>query len=424
MRMLVSRIVIATLIFAVVVAALAFVFAPNPPAVEVHRVSRGPLEVTVGDEGRTRVKDLFVVSAPIAGQMRRVEIEVGDPVVADETVLTYIEALRPRFFDLREITEHRALVASAKAERDLAVADIERARAELSFAELELKRNKELVDKRAVSSRTLESAELDIRVKQAQLAVARSRAAAKEAQVQVAEAALLQAPPEPAEQAEPESRQSPRTAPGKALDTPPAGPVVAPVTGRLLRRIRESESIVEAGEPLFEVGDPSLIEIVVDLVSQDAVKVAVGAAARIDGWGGEQPLNGVVRRVEPYGFTEVSALGIEEQRVDLILDLTDPQAAFARLGHGYRVHAEIRIWYGEAVLRVPIGALFRDRNRWAVYLVLPNGTVALSHLDIGHRNDRFAEVTGGLEPGALVVLHPSDRIQHGAPVLVQGASAQ
>jgi len=408
MRLLASRTLLTAVAVVLIAAALLFVFRPRPPEVEVHRIQRGPLEVTVADEGRTRVKDLFVVSAPISGQMRRVEIEPGDPVIAGETVLTHIEALRPRFLDLRETTEHRSLVASAEAERDLAAADLERARAQLSFAELELERNRELVEKGAASSRDLESAELDVRVKQAQLVVARNSLVAKEAQVRVAEAALLQAPPAGSDGAS-----------GKLLESPPAGPILAPVTGRLLRRIRESEVVVQAGEPLFEIGDPSDLEVVVELTSEDAVKVAAGAKAMVHGWGGDEPLGGVVRRVEPYGFTEISALGIEEQRVNVLIDLADPEQAVGRLGHGYRVHADIRVWYAEDVLSVPIGALFRDRNRWAVYRILPNRFVELQPVEIGQRNDRFAEVLKGLEPGALVLLHPSDRIMEGRPVIIR-----
>ena len=404
MRILLSRLAILIVVVAVVGVAMLTLFAPRPLTVEVARISRGPLEVSVADEGKTRVKALYTVSAPIAGQMRRITLAPGDPVVAGETVLTAIEAQRPRFYDLREITERRALVASAKAKRDLAAANVDRAAAELRFAKSELARTDELVQKGATSDRSAESAELEVQVKQASLIVARNTLAARTAEVAVAEAALLQAPSEAAE---------------ADASEPPAGPILAPITGLVLERIKESATVVAPGDPLLRIGAPEQIEVVVDLLSEEAVQVREGAPARIDGWGGARTLNGQVQRIEPYGRLEVSALGIEEQRVDVIIALTDPPTDYARLGHGYRVDVAIRTWYGEDVLRVPVGALFRERNRWAVYSVDDAGRVALRHLRIGHLNEHFAEVLEGIDAGARVILHPSDRVTPGRPVLVQ-----
>ncbi|MFZ1493683.1 MAG: HlyD family efflux transporter periplasmic adaptor subunit [Candidatus Competibacter denitrificans] len=406
MQVPVSRILIGAVFVAVVVLALLPVLAPRPPTVDTHKITRGSMQVSVSEEGRTRIKDLYTVSATVAGRMRRVELDVGDPVVAGKTVLTRIEAPQVRFQDLREETEMRARVSSAEAQRDLAAADLQRVEAEVAFAEAELKRHQELISKGVVTGRALELAQMEARAKRAALAVAKNNLNAKTADLAVAKAALI----------------APTTAGQKAgagnasAAEPPTTPVLAPVSGVLLRKLKESEATVAPNEPLFDVGDPSRLEVLVEMRSDDAAKVAVGAPATFTGWGGDQGLRGVVQRVEPFGFTKISALGIEEQRVNVILEFTDPAAAWRQIGHGYRVDVSIQIWEAPNVLKLPIGAMFRKRDRWSVYAIDPGGAVSLQPVEIGHINSFEAEVTGGLREGSAVILHPSDRIEEGMRV--------
>lgn len=421
MRASVGRTVIGIILAIVIVIASLPLLAPRPPAVDLHQVTRGPMQVTVSEEGKTRIRDLYTVSAAVAGRMQRVQLDAGDPVIAGKTVLTRIEAPQARFHDLREETESRARVAAAEAQRDLAAADLQRAEAEVTFAEADLKRNQELVTKGAVTGRALEVAQLELRVKRAAQVVAKNNLEAKTADLAVAKAALItpSAPVEkPAVQAGSNGLES---GPRADATTPPANPVLAPINGVLLRKLRESETTVAANEPLFDLGDPTKLEVLVEMRSEDAAKVTSGAPATFEGWGGSQVLQGMVRRVEPYGFTKISALGVEEQRVNVILDFTDPQTAWQRLGHGYRVDVAIQIWEGKDVLKLPIGALFRKSNQWTVYRVSADGAVSLQPVQIGHINNFEAEVLGGLDEQSSVILHPSDRIEEGMRVAPRGS---
>ena len=400
MQVPVSRILIGAVFVAVVVLALLPVLAPRPPTVDTHKITRGSMQVSVSEEGRTRIKDLYTVSSTVAGRMQRVELDVGDPVVAGKTVLTRIEAPQVRFQDLREETEMRARVSAAEAQRDLAAADVQRVEAEVTFAEAELKRHQELINKGVVTGRALDLAQMEARTKRAALAVAKNNLNAKTADLAVAKAALI----------------APTTAKEKAAAALPTTPVLAPVNGVLLRKLKESEATVAPNEPLFDVGDPTHLEVLAEMRSDDAAKVVVGAPATFTGWGGDQALRGVVQRVEPFGFTKISALGIEEQRVNVVLEFTDPLTAWRQIGHGYRVDVSIQIWQAPSVLKLPIGAMFRKRDRWSVYAIDPSGVVSLQPIDIGHINSFEAEVTGGLREGSAVILHPSDRIEEGMRV--------
>jgi HlyD family secretion protein len=393
--------------------------APPPLEVDLHRVERGPLKVLVSEEGKTRVHERFVVSAPMSGRTRRVELEVGDPVQSGKTVLTQLIAPRPRFYDLRETEESQARVAAAEAQRDLAASDIERAKAELAFQEADLARNRELANKGAGAARALESSEMEVRTRRAALAVAKATLAAKTAELDVARAALL-APQSGADDAVATAVSVTPARTGGSADEarrePPVSAVVAPADGVILRKIVESETTVNAGDALFEVGDVAGLEVVVEMLSEDAVKVPANAMVVLSGWGGEGDLHGRVRRVEPYGFTKVSALGIEEQRVNVIVDFSDSQDALRRLGHGYRVNVAIVVWEAPDVLKVPLGALFREHDRWSVYAVDEQGVVHLQAVTVGHTGQFEAEVTGGLAEGSQVILHPSDRIDDGVHV--------
>ncbi|MCG8546269.1 MAG: HlyD family efflux transporter periplasmic adaptor subunit [Alphaproteobacteria bacterium] len=373
-------------------AGLVYAFRPQPVPVDFALVERGPLIVTVSEEGETRVRDVFVLSAPIAGRARRIEAEVGDPVTAAETVVAEIQPIDPAFLDVRSETQARAAIRTAEAARDLARAELERAQAELVFAETEVKRARRLIGQDTISQRRLDEDERSFRTAKADLATAQAALDMRNAELERARAELL----------------SPLEAQGLKAGCP-CVPVTAPVSGRVLRVIHESEGVVSAGQPLIEIGDPTDLEIVSDLLSSDAVKVEPGQRVMIEEWGGDGVLNGQVERVEPYGFTKVSALGIEEQRVNVIIDFTDPPQRWQRLGHGYRVEVGIVLWDGAEVLKVPLSALFRDGDDWAVFVEV-DGRAKKRRIEPGRQNGLESEVRSGLDVGDRIVLHPSDRV--------------
>jgi len=376
--------------------ALAWLFRSPSVAVDLVEVDRGPLRVDVSDEGETRVKDMYVVSAPIAGFMRRIELEVGDAVVADQTVVARIEPGDPSFLDVRTEAEARAGVEAASAARSLAEAQVRRAQAELDFATAEFERIRALARSHTVSENELDAAERRARTAEAALAEARAERRVRESEYQVARARLMTP-----------VAGRPRVADCDCVT------VYSPVSGNVLRVVTESEGVVQSGTPMLEVGNPDRLEVVVDLLSADAVRVEAGQRVVIEAWGGERPLAGEVRRVEPFGFTKVSALGIEEQRVNVIIDITEPREQWRRLGHGYRVEPRIVLWEATDVLRVPLSALFRHGEQWAVF-VDDRGRAELRSVEIGQGNGLEAEVLAGLETGERVVLHPGDRVAPGA----------
>ncbi len=375
-------------------AGLVYAFRPQPVPVDFARVERGPLVVTVDEEGETRVRDVFVLSAPIAGRARRIESEVGDAVVAGETVVVEIEPIDPAFLDVRSKAQAQAAVRTAEAAGVLASAELERAQAELAFADAELKRARRLIPQGTISQRRLDEDERTFKTAKANLATAQAALDMRNAELERARAELL----------------SPLETRGQATGCPCVS-VTAPVSGRILRVHHKSAGVVAPGEPLIEIGDPGDLEIVADLLSSDAVKVEAGQRVMIEDWGGEV-LNGRVERVEPYGFTKVSALGIEEQRVNVVIDFADPPERWQRLGHGYRVEARIVLWEGEDVLKVPLNALFRDGDAWAVF-VETEGRAEKRQVEPGRQNGLASEIRAGLEAGQRIVLHPSDRVVEG-----------
>jgi HlyD family secretion protein len=375
--------------------ALLWVFRPSAVAVDLVEVARGPLAVSVSDEGETRVRDMYVVSAPVTGHLRRIDLEAGDSVVADQTVVAQIEPSDPTFLDVRSAAEARAGVDAAAAARTHAEAQVRRAQAELEFAQSELERIRALARSHTVSENDLDSAERRAKTTDAALAEARAELKVRQSEYQVARARLM--PP-----------ASRRGASGCDCVS-----VYSPVSGDVLQVLTESEGVVQSGAPLVEIGDPDKLEIVVDLLSADAVRVRPGQRAIIEAWGGTRPLEGVVRRVEPFGFTKVSALGIEEQRVNVVIDIREPRQQWERLGHGYRVEPRIVLWESRDVLKVPLSALFRQGQQWAVFVAQDRRAV-LRPVDIGHENGLEAEVVSGLEAGERVVLHPGDRVSPGA----------
>jgi HlyD family secretion protein len=388
------RLIAAVLIVAGI---LAVALWPEAIEVDVVRVERGPMQVTIDEEGETRVRERFVVSAPVSGRLQRIELEPGDTVVRGKTLVARLIPAAPPLLDPRASAELAAAVEAARAAVGEARAERERAAAALTRAQSSLRRQQQLADAGLSSREDLEVAETTLRSAEEALRAAEFAVARAERELQAARARL-----------------APSTAGGRPVD------VLAPVSGVVLKRLRESEMVVPAGDPLLEIGDPANLEIVADLLSTDAVRVSEGEPVLIDQWGGSHPLNGRVRRVEPSGFMKVSALGVEEQRVNVIIDLADSDGAKRQLGDGYRVEVRVVIWRDEAALKVPIGALFRRSEQWAAF-VIDNDVAHFQIVQLGQRNDSEGQITGGLVEGQIVVLHPPDTLQDGMRVKIRAS---
>ncbi len=378
---------------------LALAFRPRAVPVDLVAAEHGTLTVTIDEEGKTRVSDVFVLSAPLAGQTRRIEAEVGDPVSAGETVVVEIRPITPEFLDARSESEAAAAVRAAEAARDTAAAELERVRAELDYARTERGRYRRLMESGVASAQQLDQAERQYRTARAAVETARAALQERSFELDRAEARLV----------------SPLQSQAEEADCDACIPVRAPVSGRVLRVLHESEGVVQPGQPLIEIGDPRDLEIVVDLLSADAVRVEPGQVVHVEEWGGEGRLAGVVRRVEPYGFTKVSALGIEEQRVNVIVDFADAPERWKRLGHGYRVETRIVVWEQDGVLKLPLSSLFRHGEEWAVFVV-EGGRARLRSVERGRHNGLEAQILSGLEAEERVVLYPSDRVADGVRV--------
>jgi len=394
------KIILSVIAVTLSVAVLTWAFIPAPVAVDLVVVKRAPMEVTIKGEGRTRVHDIYTVSAPVSGRIRRIEVHAGDEVLAEETLLASIEPASPHFLDARAEAQAKATVKAAEAAESLAQAELDRVRAESAFARTNLKRASELFAKQTISELEFDQAELDAATHAAAVDSAHATLKVRRFELETARAALI----------EPASVRN--------RETSCCVEVRAPVSGRVLRVLRQSEGVVERASPLIEVGNPEHLEVEVDLLSSDAVRVREGAFVVFDGWGGETMIEGRVRRVEPYGFTKISALGIEEQRVNVIIDFTGAPESWTGLGHGFRVEAHIREWWNDDVLQVPIGALFREGESWAVFID-DDGTAKLTKITIGHINRRTAQVLDGLGVGVHVISHPSDRVTNGADIVAR-----
>lgn len=373
---------------------------PAAVRVDVARATRGPMQVTVDEEGMTRVRDRFVITAPVAGRVERIPLHQGDLVQTG----TLAARLYPAPLDPRTRAEASAHLESTQAAKRAADARVEQARAAAEQARRSAQRARRLRAAGTLSAEERELAELAEATADKELEAATFAARAADYDVQAARAALL--------------------APGGeetalvATCVPGAGSCMelrSPITGRVLRVPHESERVVAAGEPLVELGDPTQMEIVVDVLSTDAVKVRAGAPVLVEDWGGEGTLHARVRLVEPSGVTKVSALGVEEQRVDVIADFTEVPTP---LGDGFRLEARIVVWDADGILKVPSSALFRRGALWNVFVV-DGGRARHRDVETGQRNSREVEILRGLKEGELVILHPSDEIGDGVRVTFQ-----
>ena len=362
-------------------------FQPSPMAVELGAVTRGRLEVTVDEQGETRAHDRYTIAAPVSGRLDRMPWREGDRVRAGQQVAT----IYPLPADPRERTEAQEKLKAAEALERQAAAAAAHAQADHDQARRDRGRAEELGREGIIARQVLEQAQTAEASAERDLAAARFRTEAAAADVKAARAAV-------------ESHE---------IHTSKPVPVRSPVSGRVMRIPDPSERVVAAGASLMTLGDAAKLEVVVDLLSSDAVKVAPGAEARLVNWGGPHALRAKVRVVEPSGFTKVSALGVEEQRVNVVLDFVDPPGP---LSDGYRVETQIVTWRAEDVVQVPGSALFRCGELWCVFAA-EQGIVRRVAVEPGHRSEREVEILGGIEPGARVVLHPPNTLQSGARVL-------
>lgn len=358
---------------------------PKPVPVETAEVERGEMVVTVESEGVTRVRDLFVVAAPTSGRLVRIDLEEGEMVAAGTPITT----IYPAPVNPAQKAELEAQISAMESSRASAQTQVDALVSQLRQAEKDRDRLQSLLDQGAIPRRDVEQAELAVKTLEDQVAGARNNVRAAQQQVDAVKA-------------------------GRANygDNTAGVAVTAPDRGTLLRVFEQSERVVMAGTPLVAIGDPKGLEIVVDVLSTDAVRIEPGDRIIIEGWGGEKVLEGIVRYLEPSAFTKVSALGIQEQRVNVIGMFSEYPD---RLGDGYRVVARIVTWEGQNVLKVPVNAIFREGNQWAVFVV-EDGKARLRQVTIDHRNAFDVEITGGLEEGDHVILHPSSRIADGTDV--------
>lgn len=379
----------------IIVTVIAVSFIPRPVLVDTARVTRGPFRVTVEEEGQTRVKDRYVVSAPVAGYLRRIGSHVGDGVEKDEEVAS-LKPLPSRVLDPRSRAEAEARYAAAKASLSVAVENVNAAKAERQYLETEQQRLEALYKDKNISLGALQEIQARFRKAKANQQSAQFSVDIARFELEAAKAALSF------------SAASDGTVPDNVS-------IKSPVNGRILKLIHESEGVVNAGEPLLEIGDPLSLEVQVDVLSRDAVRISPGTPVEFKRWGKDEILNGVVRTVEPVGFTKISALGVEEQRVLIINDITSPVELWSRLGDGYRVEAEFILRQEDNVLQVPTSALFRYHDDWALFTV-EDGRAGLRRVKIGQRSGFTTELLSGIGEGTLIIVHPGDAVEDGGRV--------
>ena len=393
---------------AAIVAAIGWGLVPEPIQVDLAEAKRGEIEVTVDEDGKTRIREKYIVSAPLAGRVLRINMDPGDEVEADDTLLATIEPRDPELLDARTIAQAEARVKAAEATLEKMEPMLEEVIAAQQFAEAELKRVRDAAaqNSQAVSATEVESKLLGFRT---QTALLRSTQQSKEIakfELAQARAALMRSRP-PSENAPPTEPMN-----GNGWNFP----IRSPIDGRVLRVFQESSAVVAPGASLLELGDPTDLEVEIDVLSRDAVKIRPGALAYLEHWGGDHTLQGRVRLVEPSAFTKISTLGVEEQRVNIIVDLVDPPQERTELADGFRVEARIVIAEAENVLKIPTNALFRVGDKWAVFRV-EDGVAREQYVEVGLQNGLEAEIRTGLAAGDQVIMHPGDDVVDGTTIV-------
>jgi HlyD family secretion protein len=383
-----------------IVAALAWIaFRTDPVPVDLAEVTQGPLAVTIDADGKTRIREVYEVASPIAGIALRSPVRVGDATVEGDTIVAIVEPVAPALLDARSRQQAQAAVQEAEAARAVAESQLRQAEEDLTYARTQLDRARTLVERGVATTTDLEDATQRAAVRAAALDAARSNLALAEGSLARAEAALI----------EPTDRAVDR-------EEDCCIHIRAPATGRVLSVPVVSERPVLPGATLLTIGAPEDLEIVADLLSSDAVRLSPGAKAEVDRWGGPDPLEARLLRIEPSARTKVSALGIEEQRVDAIFEITSPPEGRTGLGDGFSVFLRIVEWQTEDTVQVPLSALWRSGDTWAVFVV-ENGRAQRREVEIGRRNARAAQILAGLSPGEVVITHPSDEVASGVAVV-------
>jgi HlyD family secretion protein len=390
---------------------LAIIYGMRPPPVPVEaaKVTVGGLRVTVEEEGKTRLRSRYVVSAPVSGFMSRLQLKAGDHVRSGD-VITRLSPVSAPFLDTRARDTGEARVRVAEAALEVSASRIKPLEEAVRSAEVDLEywKREQQREQGLVRSGDLPAQRLDrtvTEIRRAEAAVAAAKANIQTANMQIdgaqAEVNAARAVLGPASGAQNATRE--------------AIPVRIPAAGRVIRVIQESEGVVQPGTPLLEIGDANAIEVEVEVLSPDAVQMGSGTRTLLTGWGGTGTLEARVRVIEPGGFTKVSALGVDEQRVRVIADITSPESDWKKLGDGYRVEASFVLWEGDKVLQVPSNVLFRHENGWAVFAI-EEGVARRRIVEVGHRNGLTAEILSGLKEGDTIVAHPDETVEDGKQV--------
>jgi HlyD family secretion protein len=387
--------ILAALAIAAALAALVWALIPRPVSVETAAVTKGKFVATVDEDGKTRVRERYVVAAPLAGRLTRVRLKAGDSVKADDVVAAIVPSPAP-FLDPRSRVEAEQRLGAAEAARERTKATVERATAQTEQAKKDLERISVLAKTGAATTQALERAETAMRVADRDLRAAEFLDHAAEHEVAQAKALLAQYT-------------------DAGANPPDRWNVTAPVSGLVLKVAQESETVVQPGTPILDIGDPRDLEIVVDVLSTDAVEIHPGAEVSIEHWGGPGTLAGQVRRVEPAAFTKISTLGVEEQRVNVLIDIASPPQRWVGLGEAYQLDTRITVFTRDDATIIPSGALFRVGDGWSVYVV-SDGRAQRRAVELLRRSGRFAAVTAGVQPGDKVIVYPSDRIAPGVGV--------
>ena len=419
MRTFVRR--VALVLFLVALAgAIVYGMWPAPIDADLAKVTRGAIRETVDQEGKTRIRERYIVSAPLAGRLSRIDLDNGDQVKAGDTIIASIEPRDPELLDARARKQAEANVEAAESRVKRTAPLLEEAVANYEYSEAELERVRQAKTQApgAVTQSEIENLEMMVRTRSALVRSARHAQDIAAFELNQARAALIRSMPqngEPSSESPPEGNGEAARAPYPEREDSWRFTIPSPINGRVLRVFQESATVVTPGTPLVEIGDPQDLEIEIDVLSRDAVKVTPGAPVILEQWGGDRPLNGEVRLVEPSGFTKISTLGVEEQRVNVIVDLVDPPHEREKLNDGFRVEARIVVAEAEDVLKAPTSALFRVGGDWAVFRV-EDGVARQQIVKLGLQNGLEAEVVEGLAEGDQVVTHPGDNIVDGVRV--------
>jgi len=394
-----------------VVGAIGLGLVPEPVEVDLAEAKHGAIRVTVDEDGKTRIREKYVVSAPLAGRLLRIEMKPGDEVHSGETLLATIEPRDPDLLDARTIAQAEARVKAAEVALEKMEPMLEEAVASQEYAESELQRVREArrENPQSVSESEVQSKLLAYRTQTALLRAAMQNKEIARFELDQARAALIRSRP-----------QSNASKNEVTLNNGWNITIRSPIDGRILRVFQESSAVVNAGTPLVELGDPTDLEVEIDVLSRDAVRIHPGAMVLLEHWGGEKVLQGRVRLIEPSAFTKVSTLGVEEQRVNVIVSLLDAPQERKALGDGFRVEARIIVAEADDVLKVPNSALFRRGEEWAVFRV-EDGRAQEVVVELGLKNGLEAEVRKGLSSGDQVVLHPGDEITDGTRIRERGS---